>query len=118
MTSDKPRNEVLLQHILLALTSILLNESNGGIQSLLRGRVLSDVLSAAADLAFNSRQISDGERLNAQSIFDRIIAEYDPLSQARFERKSLRTIVGLPLLLYYPHFLHFYSQMRRHGSRL
>jgi hypothetical protein len=83
MTSDKPRNEVLLQHILLALTSILLNESNGGIQSLLRGRVLSDVLSAAADLAFNSRQISDGERLNAQSIFDRIIAEYDPISQAR-----------------------------------
>ncbi|EEA28791.1 protein required for cell viability, putative [Talaromyces marneffei ATCC 18224] len=75
MTSDKPRNEVLLYRILLALTSILLNESDGGIQSLLQGRVLSDVISAAADLAFNSRQISDGERINAQQIFEKIIAE-------------------------------------------
>lgn len=76
MTSDKPRNEVLLYRILLVFTSILLDESHGGTRSLLRGRVLSDVISAAADLAFNSRQISDEERLNAQKIFDRIIAEY------------------------------------------
>lgn len=76
MTSEKPRNEVLLYRILLALASILLNESSGEIQSLLRGRVLSDVVSAAADLAFNSLQISEEERFNARSIFDRIIAEY------------------------------------------
>lgn len=76
MTSDKPRNEVLLYRILLALTSILLDESHGGTRSLLRGRVLSDVISAAADLAFNSRQISEEERLNARNLFDRVIAEY------------------------------------------
>lgn len=80
MTSDKPRNEALLYRILLALTSILLNESHGSIQSLLRGRVLSDVISAAADLAFNSIQISEEERLNARKIFDKIIAGYDPLA--------------------------------------
>lgn len=80
MTSNKPRNEVLLYRILLALTSIMLNASHGGAQSLLRGRVLSDVISAAADLAFNSSQISEEEKLNARKIFDRIIAEYFPLS--------------------------------------
>lgn len=80
MASDKPRNQVLLYRILLALTSILLNESHGGIQSLLRGRVLSDVISAAADLAFNSIQISEEERLNTRKIFDKIIAEYGPLA--------------------------------------
>jgi len=81
MTSEKPRNEVLLYRILLALTSILLSEHHRGIQSLLRGRVLSDVISAAADLAFNSVQISEEERINVRKIFDRVMAEYDPLTK-------------------------------------
>ncbi|EED13134.1 protein required for cell viability, putative [Talaromyces stipitatus ATCC 10500] len=75
MTSNNPRNGVLLSRILLALTSILFRDAEGGIQALLRGRVLSDVISAAADLAFNSRQISEDERFSARKIFDRIITE-------------------------------------------
>lgn len=76
MTSDKPRNEDLLYRILLTLSGILLDETGGGIQALVRGRVLSDVISAAADLGFNSCQISSEEKLNAQGLLDMIITKY------------------------------------------
>lgn len=81
MTSDKPRNEELLYRILSTLADVLLDEREGGIQQMLRGRVLSDIISAAADLAFNSHEISSEERLHAQKTFDTIITEYfTPLS--------------------------------------
>jgi hypothetical protein len=78
MTSDKPRNEKLLYRILSTLTGVLLDEHGEGIQSMIRGRVLSDIISAAADLAFNSREISSEERLGTQKLLDKIVTGYSP----------------------------------------
>lgn len=72
--SQRPRDEALLYRIMLSLSTILLDVPEKGIQPLLGGRILSDVISAAADLGFNSSQISSQEKFNAQNILERIIA--------------------------------------------
>lgn len=49
---DKPQHEFLLQHIMNTLSDIIF-DPRPSIQPVIRGRILSDLISAAADLAYN-----------------------------------------------------------------
>lgn len=70
----KSRNEALLQRILSTLINIVLDEREG-IQMIVQGRVLSDIISGTAELAFNPRVASDEEKKEFQQKFERIIAQ-------------------------------------------
>lgn len=72
--STAPQDATLLHRIMGVLLSITL-DSRPSIQPLIRGRILSDLTSGTADLAFNPNFIPDG-RLGLQKQFAKIIDEY------------------------------------------
>ncbi|KAH8696342.1 protein required for cell viability [Talaromyces proteolyticus] len=74
IATDKSQNEALLRRILSTLINIVLDDRDG-IQSIVRGRVLSDIISGVAELAFNTCDVSDQGTNKLQQDFDRIIAE-------------------------------------------
>ncbi|PYH96595.1 hypothetical protein BO71DRAFT_481873 [Aspergillus ellipticus CBS 707.79] len=55
---DQPEDEILLESIASALLIILFDE-RPSIQPVVRGRILSDIISAVSDLAYNSCTLSD-----------------------------------------------------------
>ncbi|KAJ6164754.1 hypothetical protein N7470_003426 [Penicillium chermesinum] len=59
--SARPRNESLLRRIITVLMGIILDE-RPSIQPIIRGRVLSDVISGAADLSFNPQSTPSKDR--------------------------------------------------------
>jgi hypothetical protein len=69
-----PQNEALLRRILSTLISIVLDDREG-IQMIVQGRILSDIISGTAELAFNARVASDEEKKVFQEKFERIIAQ-------------------------------------------
>lgn len=73
--SDKPHDEALLDRILSALSAILL-DPRPSIQSVIRGRILSDIISGALDLSINSNSISTEKRSFYQNVVDDLIKEY------------------------------------------
>lgn len=73
--SDKPRDEALLNRILSALSTILF-DPRPSIQSVIRDRILSDIISGTLDLSINSNSISTEEKSFYQNFVDSLIKEY------------------------------------------
>lgn len=73
--SSTPHNVSLLRHVMEVLLSILM-DTRSSIQPVIRGRILSDIISGTADLAFNPNCSSheDGSKIQVQ--FARLINEY------------------------------------------
>jgi hypothetical protein len=72
---DNPKDEALLHHILSPLLDILFDHRQG-IQSIIRGRILSDIISASADLAFDSQNLSQEKKNSYQDVFEKILNEF------------------------------------------
>lgn len=73
--SDKPHDEALLDHILSGLSAILL-DPRPSIQPVIRGRILSDIISGALDLSINSKSTSTERKSFYQNFIDDLINEY------------------------------------------
>ena len=76
--SDKPHDELLLDRILMTLADIVL-DPRPSIQPVVRGRILSDMISGALDLSFNSKSMSTEKRDYYQKVASAVIAEYVPV---------------------------------------
>ncbi|KAL1971341.1 hypothetical protein VTN77DRAFT_293 [Rasamsonia byssochlamydoides] len=72
--ANRPQAESLLHRILTPLLDILLDK-RPGIQPIVRGRILSDILCGSADLAFNSQSLTQEQKARYQSVFEKIIDE-------------------------------------------
>lgn len=73
--NTNPQDEALLNEILMTLVDILF-DSRPSIQPVVRGRILTDIISGTADLAFNSKSLSPDDTARYQKILQRIIDEY------------------------------------------
>lgn len=73
--SSTPHDETLLNKIMNVLLSITLDDRDS-IQPIIRGRILSDIISGAADLAFNPKVVASEVKLKYQKAFRKIIDEY------------------------------------------
>jgi hypothetical protein len=85
-TSSTPHNVSLLRHVMEVLLTILM-DTRSSIQPIIRGRILSDIISGTADLAFNPNCSSHGDGSKFQEQFARLIDEY-----AISRHESLRCI--------------------------
>ncbi|KKA24085.1 Protein required for cell viability [Rasamsonia emersonii CBS 393.64] len=65
--TNKLQNESLLHRIITPLVDILFDE-RPGIQPLVRGRILSDILCGSADLAFNSQSLTQEKKDSRSAI--------------------------------------------------
>lgn len=74
-SGSSPRDESLLIKILDALLSIVF-DPRPSIQPVIRGRILSDLISGTADLSLQSQTLSDEHRAAYHKSFLRIIDEY------------------------------------------
>lgn len=74
-SNSQPSDELLLDQILTALSDIVF-DGRPSIQPVIRGRILSDLISGAADLAFNSKNLSPGRKRFHGDAFSKIIEEY------------------------------------------
>lgn len=70
--SSLPHNEVLLRHVITVLLNIVL-DPRPSIQPVIRGRILSDIISGSADLAFNPHIASSSDQNKFQDGFAEII---------------------------------------------
>jgi hypothetical protein len=73
--SSVPHDEALLNRIMKVLLSITLDDRES-IQPIIRGRILSDIISGAADLAFNPNTVASEAKTYYQKAFRKIIDEY------------------------------------------
>jgi hypothetical protein len=73
--SSIPHNEALLRHIMAVLFNIVL-DSRSSIQPVIRGRILCDLISGAADLAFNPNISPFPDQAKFQDGFAEIITQY------------------------------------------
>lgn len=69
-----PRDVSLLDNILQHISDILL-DARPSIQPVIRGRILSDIISATADLAFNSPSLPQAKKNHYRDVFARVIEE-------------------------------------------
>lgn len=76
--NGKPHDEILLDRILMTLSDIVL-DPRPSIQPVVRGRILSDIISGALDLAFNPQSLSIEKRDYYQKVASSVIAEYVPV---------------------------------------
>lgn len=72
---SNPQNEQLLDHILTSIYAILFDE-RPSIQLVICGRILSDIISGTASLAFNSISLSGNKRSCYHEAFKRVLKEY------------------------------------------
>lgn len=77
--SSIPHNEDLLRHVMTVLLDIVL-DSRPSIQPVIRGRILSDIISGAADLAFNPNISSTLDQTKFQDGFAEVIDQYVSIS--------------------------------------
>lgn len=73
--NTNPQDEALLDEILRVLVDILFDD-RPSVQPVVRGRILTDIISGTADLAFNSKTLSSDAKVRYQKIFQKIIDEY------------------------------------------
>lgn len=73
--SSIPHNETLLRQIMAILLNIVL-DSRLSIQPVIRGRILSDIISGVADLAFNPNISLSPDQTKFQEEFAAIINQY------------------------------------------
>lgn len=72
--SSIPHDEPLLNQIMKILLSITLDDKDS-IQPIIRGRILSDIISGSADLAFNPNIVASEAKTSYRQTFHRIIDE-------------------------------------------
>ena len=72
---EKPEDEFLLEKIWLALSNIIF-DVRPSIQDAIRGRILSDMISAVSDLAYNSTSLSHNKDENYRQDLVKLIEEY------------------------------------------
>lgn len=73
--SSIPHDEALLNRIMTVLLSITLDDRES-IQPIIRDRILSDIISGAADLAFNPITVTSESKVYHQKALRKIIDEY------------------------------------------
>ncbi|PGH17103.1 hypothetical protein AJ80_04978 [Polytolypa hystricis UAMH7299] len=73
-SSDRPHDEGLLDRILSSLRVILWDERTG-IQQIIKGRILPDIIAGVAELGFNTHMLTDNNRETYKAMFRRIITE-------------------------------------------
>lgn len=74
-SDTKPNDELLLDQVLTVLCDIVF-DVRPSIQPVIRGRILSDMISGASDLAFNSKNLSPGKKHRHEGAFAKIVEEY------------------------------------------
>lgn len=79
-SSSKPSDEALLNQILSSLFRIIF-DVRPSIQPVIRGRILSDMISGASDLAFNSAISSTAKQYHKDG-FGKLIDEYASIDHA------------------------------------
>ena len=72
---ESPEDEYLLEKICDTLSSVIF-DAKMSIQDVIRGRILSDMISAATDLAYNSKSLSDDKKAIYRQEVGRLIEEY------------------------------------------
>lgn len=70
-----PHSQGLLSNIMSDILNILL-DSRPSIQPVIRGRILSDIVSGTADLGFNPNIAPNADKVRFQDAFVQIIKEY------------------------------------------
>lgn len=77
-TALRPRSqdESLLHHILNAL-NVILSDNRPGIQQVILGRILTDIICGAVELAFNSVHLSQDKRDTYSRLLEAIVNKYD-----------------------------------------
>lgn len=113
----KSQAESLLHRILTHLLDILVDK-RPGIQSIVRGRILSDIISGSADLAFNSQSLTQEQKSKYQNIFERVINEYVYFGRVLRPFQILRTTVEHQHRWYCQHCQLFCDQTLHLGSKL
>lgn len=73
--NESPHDEGLLNNILFIISSIVV-DTRSSIQSVVRGRILSDIISGALDLSHNSKEISIERKSYYQDIISKVIEAY------------------------------------------
>ena len=73
--NESPHDEGLLNNILFIISSIVV-DTRPSIQSVVRGRILSDIISGALDLSHNSKEISIERKSYYQDIISKVIEAY------------------------------------------
>lgn len=73
-TTSKPQDEVLLERIMVVLSDIIWDE-RPSIQPIIRGRILSDIISAASDLASNAEYLPFNKRQHYRDVLMKIVEE-------------------------------------------
>ncbi|KAE8409886.1 hypothetical protein BDV37DRAFT_277537 [Aspergillus pseudonomiae] len=73
-TNNKLQNEVLLEHIMSVLSDIICDERSS-IQPVIRGRILSDIISAASDLASNAEHLSQDKQQRYRDVLVKVVEE-------------------------------------------
>jgi hypothetical protein len=81
INSRVPHDEPLLRHIIGALLSIL-NDPRSSIQSIIRSRILSDVISGTCDLAFNPMLEESSDRRDLQIALTKLVEGYVHIASA------------------------------------
>ncbi|KAB8243649.1 protein required for cell viability [Aspergillus flavus] len=72
--NNKPQNEVLLERIMSVLSDIICDERRS-IQPVIRGRILSDIISAASDLASNAEHLSQDKKQRYRDVVAKVVEE-------------------------------------------
>ncbi|RAQ57940.1 hypothetical protein AFCA_006456 [Aspergillus flavus] len=72
--NNKPQNEVLLERIMSVLSDIIWDERRS-IQPVIRGRILSDIISAASDLASNAEHLSQDKKQRYRDVVAKVVEE-------------------------------------------
>lgn len=72
---ENARDESLLEYILHRISEILL-DPRSSIQPVIRGRILSDVISGTTDLAFNSQTLSPDSKEWCRGVLAKVIEGY------------------------------------------
>jgi hypothetical protein len=75
VTSSVPHDEHLLRRIVGVLLDVL-NDPRPSIQSIIRSRILSDVISGASDLAFNPMLAESSDRKDLQVTLTKLVERY------------------------------------------
>lgn len=73
-TKNQLENEQLLDRIMSTLSDIVL-DARPSIQPLIRGRILSDIISGVAELAFNSKSLQNEKKERYRNVFTHVIKE-------------------------------------------
>ncbi|KAE8357018.1 hypothetical protein BDV28DRAFT_144683 [Aspergillus coremiiformis] len=73
-TTNKPQDEVLLERIMTVLSDIIC-DPRPSIQPVIRGRILSDIISAASDLASNAEHLTNDKRRHYRDVLTKVVEE-------------------------------------------